>query len=79
MLHEVLLALLGCPGDVFVDAPAECVSSSSERPAAETAARRPSTPGCDQAEPRLVVAADVPLAGPEREALNRLARGEESL
>jgi len=58
MLHEVLLALLGCPGDVFVDSPSL------------------SQPGSDPAEPQLVVAADVPLAGPEREALNRLVRRE---
>jgi hypothetical protein len=55
MWHEVLLALSGYSGDVFVDA--------------ATGGRS----GVDE-EPRLVVAPDVPVEAPEREALNRLVR-----
>ena len=55
MWHEVLLALSGYSGDVFVDAATGGRSAGDE-------------------EPRLVVAPDVPVEAPEREALNRLVR-----
>jgi hypothetical protein len=96
MLHETLLALLGCTGDVFVDAPPECaplaassrlsMSLRAENPVAHAlscrALRRPRAVADGGAvdgegpldEPRIVVAADVAVEAPEREALNRLAR-----
>ena len=38
MLHETLLALMGCTGDIFVDAPPECAPAA---PRARRRARRP--------------------------------------
>ena len=51
VLQELLFALLGITGDVFVDGEAD-----------------------ETGERLLVVAPDVPLGLPEREALNRLVR-----
>jgi hypothetical protein len=41
MLHETLLALMGCTGDVFVDAPPECAPLGAS--AASTRAVVPKT------------------------------------